>query len=107
MRVLLDECVARRFENSLVSHQCSTVPDEGPAGISNGELLAAAERLGFELLITIDQGLAYQQNLAVRTIAILVLQPKASRLVDLLPLVPECLARVQSLRPGELVVITP
>jgi hypothetical protein len=78
----------------------------GPGGTKNGELLAAAERLGFNVLVTIDQGLAYQQNLAIRTIAILVLRPKSGRLIDLLPLAPECLARIESVRPGELIVIT-
>jgi hypothetical protein len=106
MKVLLDECVPRKFKNYLVVHRCSTVPDEGLAGTKNGELLAAAERLGFNVLVTIDQGLAYQQNLAIRTIAILVLRPKSGRLIDLLPLAPECLARIESVRPGELIVIT-
>lgn len=83
----------------------STVPDEGLAGTTNGELVVA-EPLGFELFITIDQGLAYQQNLSGREIAIFVLRPKSSRLVDLLPLVPECLMRMQAVGPAKLVVIT-
>ena len=66
------------------------------------ELLSAAEQLGFEVFITIDQGLVYQQNLSGRTIAILVLQPKTSRLVDLLPLAPQCLAQMKSIGAGEL-----
>jgi hypothetical protein len=68
-------------------------------------LLSAVEQLGFELFITIDPGLAYQQNLSNRKIAVLVLQPRTSRLVDLLPLAPECLAQMQSIAPGELRII--
>jgi hypothetical protein len=82
------------------------VPSARLAGTTNGELLAAAERLGFELFITIDQGIVYQQNLASRKIAILVLQPKTSRLADLLPLAPGCLTQMQSIAPGELRIIS-
>ena len=105
MRVLLDECVPKRFSQSLVGHDCVTVPSVGLAGTKNGELLAAADRLGFDLFITIDQGIVYQQNLAGRKVAILVLQPKTSRLVDLLPLAPECLAQMRT-SSGELRIIS-
>jgi len=78
MRVLLDECVPKRFCQRLVGHDCVTVPEAGFAGTKNGELLSAAEHLGFELFITIDQSIVYQQNLSGRKIAILVLRPKTS-----------------------------
>ncbi len=74
MKVLLDECVPKKFTQSLVGHDCTTAPRAGLAGTTNGDLLSAAERLGFELFVTIDQGLAYQQNLSNRKIAVLVLQ---------------------------------
>jgi hypothetical protein len=105
MRVLLDECVPRKFSRVLAGHDCATVPSAGLAGTKNGELLVAAERLGFELFITIDQGVGYQQNLSGRTIAILVLQSKTSRLVDLLPLAPGCLAQMATISPGELRIV--
>jgi len=105
MGVLFDECVPKKFGRSLVGHDCVTVPDAGFAGTKNGELLSGAERLGFEIFITIDQGIAFQQNLSGRKIAVLVFQPKTSRLVDLLPLVPKCLTEMQSLEPGELRLI--
>jgi hypothetical protein len=106
MRVLLDECVPKRFSQSLAGHECVTVPSVHLAGTKNGELLAAAERLGFDLFITIDQGIVYQQNLAGRKIAVLLLQPKTSRLVDLLVLAPECLAQMRSISPGELRIVS-
>jgi len=105
MRVLLDECIPKRLSQSLVGHDCVTVPAARLAGTKNGELLAAAEGLGFEVFLTIDQGIVFQQNLTDRKIAILVLRPKTSRLADLAPLVPECLARLQSIAPGELRII--
>lgn len=106
MRVLLDECVPARFGQSLVGHDCVTVPSVLLAGTKNGELLATAERLGFELFITIDQGILYQQNLSGRKIAVFVLQPRTSRLVDLLPLTTECLAQMRTIAPGNLRIIS-
>ena len=106
MKVLLDECVPAKFGKYLTGHDCVTVPEAGLAGTKNGELLSMAEQLGFELFITIDQGFVYQQDLSNRTIAILLLRPKTSRLVDLLPLVSSCLAQMQSIARGELRIIT-
>ncbi len=83
MKALLDECVPKKLAISFVGHECTTAPSAGLAGTRNGELLSAAKRLGFGNLIIIDQGIAYQQNLAGREIAILILQPKSSRLVEL------------------------
>ena len=67
MKLLLDECVPRRFSSSLSSdeHQCLTVPEAGFAGKTNGELLALAEQ-SFDVFITLDKGFAYQQNLTGR-----------------------------------------
>jgi len=105
MKVLLDECVPAKFAGYLVGHNCVTAPAAGLSGMRNGELLSNAEQQEFEIFITVDQGIAYQQNLTGRAIAILILRSKTSRLTDLLPLVPECLLRMALLRPGELVVV--
>jgi predicted nuclease of predicted toxin-antitoxin system len=88
MKLLLDECVPRRFSASLSSdeHQCLTVPEAGFAGKTNGELLALAEA-SFDVFITLDKGFAYQQNLMGRRIAIRV---KSTRLADLLPQAQAC-----------------
>jgi hypothetical protein len=69
MRVLLDECVPRRFQYYLTGRDCRTVPQAGFAGRSNGELLALAESAGFDVLLTVDRGISYQQNLSIRRIA--------------------------------------
>lgn len=71
MRVLLDECVPAQLRNALVGHDVSTVLQMGWNGVQNGELLTAAERSGFDLLILADKNLRYQQNLAGRRMAIL------------------------------------
>jgi hypothetical protein len=74
MRVLLDECIPRKFKSELTGHECSTVPECGLAGKKNGELLASAERQGFEAFVTLDRGIQYQQNLAGRAIALLIIR---------------------------------
>jgi hypothetical protein len=102
MRILLDECIPRKLKNSLATHECRGVPDEGWAGKKNGELLTLAERSGFQVFITIDRGIEYQQNLKPRSIAVLLIRTKSNRLVDLLPLVPEILKVLGSLQPGQL-----
>ena len=103
MRILIDECIDERFRKLLVGHDCQTARFAGLAGLKNGELLTAAETAGFGVFLTVDQGIEYQQNLAGRKIAIIVFLAKSNRLKDLLPHVPECLARLETIRPGQIV----
>jgi hypothetical protein len=77
----------------------------GLAGLQNGELLAKAEAAKFDIFVTVDRGIEYQQNLAARTLAIIIFHTKTNRLRDLLPHVPACLAHIASIRPGEIVRI--
>ncbi len=63
MKVLLDESVPVQVRQALTDHEVTTVADLGWKGIENGELLAAAERAGFEVLVLADKNLRYQQNL--------------------------------------------
>jgi hypothetical protein len=105
MRVLIDECIDERFRNSLPGHDCQTARYAGLAGLKNGELLIAAETARFDVVLTADQGIEYQQNLAARKVAIIIFRTKSNRLKDLLPLVPACLARIDSIQPGQIVRI--
>jgi len=105
MRILLDECVPRKLKYGLLDHECQTVPEAGLAGKKNGELLSLAESLGFEVLVTMDKGVEYEQNLSGRRIAIIILRSRSNRLVDLLPLLPTCLAELSSISPGQLLRI--
>ncbi len=105
MRVLLDECLPRKLKFSFPGHECLTVPEAGLGGIINGRLLTEAERLGFDVLVTIDQGFQYQQNLSARKIALILLHATSNRLVDLLPLSQECEMRLREVRPGEVLTV--
>jgi hypothetical protein len=80
-----------------------TVPEAGLAGEKNGRLLALAEAAGFEVFLTVDKGLQYQQNLAGRRIAIVLIRSKSNRRRDLLPHVEACRSIIGSIRLGEVI----
>ena len=73
MRVLFDQGTPVPLRQSLSEHSVSTAYELGWATLKNGELLRSAEEQGFEVLVTTDTNLRYQQNLAVRRIAVVVL----------------------------------
>ena len=101
MRILLDEDIPRRLGALLVGHQAETVPRNGWAGIKNGKLLALAATK-FEVFLTMDQNLEFQQNLAKLPIAILVVEAVSNRMEHLEPLVPEILKELNHISPKTL-----
>jgi hypothetical protein len=92
-------CVPR-FKSGFVSHghECFTVPEVGLAGRKNGELLTLAEGK-FDVFVTIDKNIRYQQNLSGRKIAILIIRARSSEIDDLLRELPGCIAALQSIQP--------
>ena len=84
----------------LAWHEVKTVPQMGWSGIKNGELLALAERT-FDVFITVDRNLSFQQNLLKFNIAVLVLHAPSNRLADLRPLIPKVLSILPMLSKGE------
>lgn len=105
MKLLLDECVPRRLTRDFAEHETSTVNEAGFKGLKNGELLRAASAAGFEALISVDQNLAYQQNLKTLPLAILILVAKRNKYETLAPLVPQTLATLKTIQKGEVVHI--
>lgn len=105
MRILIDECVDQRMRSLFDGHDCQTAAYAGLAGLKNGALLAAAEADNFEVLVTTDQEMAFQQNLGSRRIVILVLCAKTNRLADLKPLVPAALRALAGRAPGQVIRI--
>ena len=93
MRVLLDESVPRRLAAEFPeSFGARTVQQMGWAGCSNGELLRLAADHGFGVLVTVDQGFAYQQSVRRLPIPVVIMIAGRTRLQELLPLVPEVIA---------------
>jgi predicted nuclease of predicted toxin-antitoxin system len=106
MRVLLDECVTRRLRRDFVGHTASTVEEAGLKGLQNGPLLRAAAGQ-YEVLVTVDQNLTYQQNLRGLPLAILILVARRNTYSMLHPLMPQVLQVLERIRPGEVVRIEP
>ena len=75
--VLLDKNIPWGVRQHLASCTVRTTEDEGWSGLSNGDLLSAAERAGFEIMLTADRRIQYQQNLAGRRLALIVLSSPA------------------------------
>ncbi len=105
MKVLLDECLPRRLAAVLTGHEVKTVPQAGWASIKNGELLKLAEN-DFDVFLTADRNLSFQQNLAQRKIAVVVLRASSNRFQDLLPLVPKVLIALMAVKRGELAEVS-
>jgi hypothetical protein len=94
VKVLLDECVDWRLSRAIVGHDVKTA-----RGIKNGDLLSLASQ-AFDVFVTVDRNLSFQQNLIALTIAVIVLQAKTNRLADLMPLVPDLLGAIATAKPS-------
>ncbi len=104
MKVLFDECIDRRLVREIPGHDVRTVPQMGWAGIKNGDLLLLAEK-EFEVFVTVDRNLSFQQNLTKYDLAVIVLRARTNRLRELNSLVPELLKALSSAKPRSVVEI--
>jgi hypothetical protein len=105
VRVLLDECLPRRLKRDLVGHDVMTAPEMGWASKSNGELLALAAG-EFDVFLTVDRNLSYQQDVSAVDIAVLVLVARGNALDVLRPLVPLILDALANLKRGAVTLIS-
>lgn len=96
----MDECVDRRLTLEIPGHEVTTVPDAGWAAVTNGDLLTLAEK-SFDVFVTVDRNLPFQQHLPGFGIAIVVLRARSSRLADLRVLVPQLLEALSKAKLGE------
>ena len=105
MRILLDECVPRPIRRELIGHEVHTVTGMGWAGKKNGELLALIASASFDVFISVDQNLPYQQNLRAAGIAVLVMIAPSNRLRDLLPLMETVRQSLDNVQRGQSIAI--
>jgi len=105
VRILLDECIDWRLSRDIVGHDVKTARQMGWTAIKNGELLALAVR-HFDVFVTVDRSLPFQQDLESLPIAVIILQGTTNRLADLRLLVPDLLAAIEVARRGAAKVIT-
>lgn len=100
MKILFDHCVPRPLRHYFTGHLVETTAENGWQGLSNGKLLDAAEQAGFDVFLTVDGNLPYQQNLSGRGIRLVVLEAANSRTPTLAPLVTSALEILPTLIPG-------
>jgi hypothetical protein len=96
MRILLDESLPGPLCAELPGHSLQTVAEAGWSAVDNGELLRLAAGR-FDVFLTADQNLQFQQNLSALPLAVVVLAARTNRIEDLRPLIPELLSRLKSL----------
>jgi hypothetical protein len=104
--VLIDESLPGRLRRELPGFDVTTVPLQGWARTKNGALLRLAEGAGFDAFLTADQSLQYQQNLTRSKLRIIVFEAPSNRMEHIGPLVPQAIAALHEMSPGELRVIT-
>ena len=106
MRVLLDECVPRRLGRELIGHDVRAVSEMGWGGTKNGALLKrAAEE--FDVLLTIDQGFQFQQNVRSAAIAVVIVAVGSNDIDVLRAFVPGILEALRCAQAGELLHVRP
>lgn len=105
MKILLDENLDWRLKCHLPGHDVEAVTQIGWAGLKNGKLLSEAEKR-FDVLLTMDSKMSYQQNLAKYKIAVIALKAPSNRLADTQPLMPKFLAALPNVKPGTLTIIS-
>jgi predicted nuclease of predicted toxin-antitoxin system len=106
MKVLIDECLPAALKKNLTAlgHDCETVRQAGFGSKKNGELLTLAER-EWDVLLTSDRNIKYQQNIIGRRVSVLILCAKTNRMKDLLPLMPACAEALLSVQPGVVIEV--
>lgn len=105
MRVLFDECLPRKLKREFSDFDVSTVLEKGWGGKKNGELLRLAQS-EFDVFVTNDHGITYQQNLKNVQIAIITLKTQNNRLESLLPLVSQVKLALETIQKGEIIQIS-
>jgi predicted nuclease of predicted toxin-antitoxin system len=106
MRILIDECLNWRICRALSGHYCASAQKMGWGGLANGELLRVAE-VEFDVLITGDRNLSFQQNVPAFDIAVVILHTDSTQLRETLPLMPRVLNCLSTIKSGEVVDIHP
>jgi len=105
MKVLLDECLPKRLKREVTGHEVFSVQEMGWAGTKNGDLLRLIRSSDFEVFITIDANLEYQQNLRALKFAVIVIRASDNTFETLSPLMPKVIEALRTIKAGDLVHI--
>ena len=105
MKILLDECLPLDSRHSFPNHDAHTAQWAGLKSRKNGELLLAAETAGYDVLLTVDQGIPHQQPAGNRRLSIVLIRSRTNQLEDLLLLVDSILNALKTIKPGQIVPV--
>src|ERR1043165_7924390 len=101
MKILLDECVTKKVKPHLVDHTVLRVSEMKWNGLKNGELLKQAVENNFDIFLTIDKNISFQQSISKHNITLVILDVQSSNITDVLRLLKEFIKRISSMRRNE------
>nr|MBK9653330.1 DUF5615 family PIN-like protein [Bacteroidota bacterium] len=105
MKILLDECITKQLKNYLEEFVVYTVRELKLSGIKNGQLLTFCCDNSFDVLLTIDKSMAYQQNLDKYPITIVVLNCSTSKIEQLVEFLPSFKLQIEGLEKNKAYII--
>ncbi len=105
MKILLDECVTQKLKQHLAEFEVKTVVEMNWSGLKNGRLMNAAIEEKFDILLTIDKNIAYQQNMSNYEIAVVVLDVKKSKIEILVEFLPKFKEQIDEFEKGKVHLI--
>ena len=105
MKILLDECVTKRLKSHLAEFEVHTVREMGWGGIKNGKLMALCVENNFNLLLTIDKNLMFQQNLKKYSLTIVVIDSLTSKLEELIEFLPSFKSKIGSFQKSQAYIV--
>jgi len=105
MKVLLDECVTKRLKAHLKDFEVHTVVEMGWSGVKNGKLISLCVSNHFDVILTIDKNMMYQQNIKKYAITIAVLDTLTSKLDELILFIPSFKNQIYYLEKGKAYII--
>jgi predicted nuclease of predicted toxin-antitoxin system len=105
MRLLLDECMPRRFGRALAEHEVESVQSMRWRGVSNGALINRISNARFDVFITVDKGIPFQQNLRDLPFAIIVLRAHTNDAGVVMQFVPRVREILKTIVKGAVIVV--
>jgi uncharacterized protein DUF5615 len=106
VRVLLDESLPRQLAEELNDLEVHSVTSQRWSGLSNGLLIQRALSAGFTVLLTADQNIPHQQNIAASGLSVIILVARTNRIQDLRHLVPPIRQALAVIEPGQVIRLT-
>ena len=105
MKILLDECVTKKLKRHLTEFEVKTVVEMNWSGMKNGSLMKVAVEENFDMLLTIDKNLEFQQKIKKYRLTIVVLDVQKSKIENLLELLPKFKEQIKDFEKGNIYLI--